>query len=702
MCGRYILSDMTTWNDIFEPVRKASGGLEDRPQQRMLGDAIIQTLEDESTLLGNAPTGSGKSFATLVPAIDYVKKKKQQVVFSVTTLALQDQIISKDLPFLHKVYGGFSYSSLKGRGQYLCLNHMEMMSRGNSEINKLYLILDGASLHTGERSEVELRVGKINDFIWDSMCGESKRCSEFKCESSRCFGTKARDNAQGKDIIVVNHSVLVANQETKALGGGFLGDFPVLIVDEAHELENSIISMLSNRVNEWEIQNYISDILKGVRDCESRGLVMINGRKAQASLEALYDGFCSIVDFYYRMCEYRGDDWRFESSKITKKVVPVRAPQELKDAGNRLSGEVLDGMYDGLMHLLEVHRLLSEGYRRAVNLEETGLRKISKSINQTKRFYELMRKIFEACDTSQGYSVEYGVPYAVILNGYYNRKDEVKGSIETTPLAISEYAKELFNGKTCIFVSATLKDLSKSEDKKFDYFIKSMGLEDRNVETLDLEAVFDYSSQQLVYISGDSYSLGRNRIKGVKYSLEELYDLIMTARGRALVLFTSKAELEEAYTFLCDIGLPFPILAQGKDMDKQELVNEFMSKTNSVLLGSKSFFTGVDFHGEACSLVVLVKFPNPRFDDLCKLRLNWWTKKGYPGWYEREALNVFQQGAGRLIRKGNDFGVVAILDKRATNKKERVHASVGKGVTALGSPVTRKMNDVDLFLGGKL
>ena len=185
----------------------------------------------------------------------------------------------------------------------------------------------------------------------------------------------------------------------------------------------------------------------------------------------------------------------------------------------------------------------------------------------------------------------------------------------------------------------------------------------------------------------------------MRYSLNELLELINTAKGRTLVLFTSNKELEEALGFLSQQGLPYPIYAQGGSMSKQELVDAFMEDTNSILLGSKSFFTGVDFHGEACSLVFLVKFPNPRFDDLCRLRINWWNRSGYKTWYEREALSVFQQGAGRLIRKGDDFGVVAVLDKRAADPKERVHVSVGKGVTAMGSSVTSDINDVKEFLG---
>lgn len=696
---------MTTWNDIFEPVKKFSGNLEERPQQALLGQSIIETLTDTGTLLGNAPTGSGKSFATLVPAIDFVKRTRKPVVFSVTTLALQDQISKKDLPFLFKVYGGFTYAVLKGRGQYLCLNNMKQMTMGDSKLNSLYMKLDGAGLTTGERSEVEARIGKVDDLVWSKMCGESQRCSEMNCDEAKCYGVKARSKAVGKDIVVVNHSVLIANQESKKFGGGFLGaegDFPVLMVDEAHELENSIISFLSTRVNEWELNNLQSAISKGVASAVERGLLPINERKVNSSLDRLKSNFEFIIDFYHKLCLSEGREWDKESTKVTKKVVSVRSSAEIKTMGKRFSSEMLDEMFEDLQTLHQTYGQLKVAWEKAVALEEGKLRVLSKAMNKANDLYMHMKKIFEACDTSQGYSLDFGTPYGVILNGYTNHKGENKGSLYITPLEVSSYAEQLFQGKTCIFVSATLKDISAPRGQEFNYFIKSMGLNPENIRTLDLEAVFDYGSQQLVYISGSKYAIERNRLGGVKYSLDELYDLIMAAEGRSLILFTSNAELEEALRYLSQEGIPYPLYAQGGSLDKQELVDAFMSEKNSVLLGSKSFFTGVDFHGEACSLVVLVKFPNPRFDDLCKLRLNWWSKKGYRNWYEREALSVFQQGAGRLIRKGDDFGVVAVLDKRATDPNEKVYASVGKGVTAMGSSVTRDIKDVKNFLGGKL
>lgn len=701
---------MTTWNDVFQPVRDKSGNLEARPQQEILGDNIINALNSHgSVLLGNAPTGSGKSFATLVPAIDYIrrnKNKNKKVVFSVTTLALQDQIAKKDLPFLETIYRDFTWSVLKGRNRYLCKNRMKLLTAADPKLNDLFLQVDGIEFSTGEREELESRFRKLTDLEWFKMSGDSKYCSDSQCEGSRCYGARARDRAAGKDIVVVNHSVLIANQEMMNLGReGFLGtggQFDVLIVDEAHELENSMISFLEEKVTEYEIKQWQETVLTGIQDAMTRGLLRINEKTIVDSLSDIQYVHSFLVDYYHSLSLFNQEEWKNSTTKITKKSISVTAPQELKNKKKRFAEEIVDTLYSSLKNVNKVYVDLEKSIKRAQNLEETKLGKMIKAKNKLRDLYVVMVKVYEACDTSQGYAMDHGVPYGVLMNGYYNKNDEVKGSIIVTPLEVSKYCEVLFANKTCIFVSATLKDLSSNPGREFEYFIKSMGLGNREVTQLDLEAVFDYSAQQLVYLTGSEYSIESSRVRGVRYSLKELESLIKTAKGRTLVLFTSNAELEEALQYLTNINIPYPLYAQGGSLSKQELVDKFMGEESSILLGSKSFFTGVDFHGEACSLVVLVKFPNPRFDDLCRLRVDWWAKKGYRSWYEREALNVFQQGAGRLIRKGDDRGVVAILDKRAVNPKEKVHASVGKGVTAMGSPITRNVNDVDMFLKGQL
>lgn len=701
--GGWSLNKLKTWNDIFAPVRATSKTLEDRPQQEILGNGIIDALENKTVLLGNAPTGSGKSFAALVPLIDHVKDSNKTAVFSVTTLALQDQIATKDLPFLSSIYKNFTYAVLKGRGQYLCKNHMKENSIRNPMLNEQFKKVEGHSFATGERSEVEKFLGKLTDEEWRDMAGDAKRCGEYVCTETECFGAKARQKAVGKNIVVVNHSVLIANFESAKMGGGFLGEegeFDTLVVDEAHELENSVISFLEEKVTQWEIDQWSGTIMKGVEDANHRGLWNINERAISGAIDDVREFLEDSVTFFKALAEHEGREWKGESTKLSKRVMSVRSPQPLKDKANMLYSDSLDSLFSAAVKIGEAAVALESAHKKGKMMDEERLSTISKAKNKANAVYRIVRLIAESADSGQGYALEFGVPYGIILNGYFKKRDgSPAGLISVTPLNVSEYCKTLFSTKTCVFLSATLKDLSAPEGEEFEYFVKSMGLEERIVDILDLEAVFDYSAQQLVYITNSKYKIESNRAKGVRYSLNELLDLINTAKGRTLVLFTSNKELEEALGFLSQQGLPYPIYAQGGSMSKQELVDAFMEDTNSILLGSKSFFTGVDFHGEACSLVVLVKFPNPRFDDLCRLRINWWNRSGYKTWYEREALSVFQQGAGRLIRKGDDFGVVAVLDKRAADPKERVHVSVGKGVTAMGSPVTADINDVKEFLG---
>ena len=194
-------------------------------------------------------------------------------------------------------------------------------------------------------------------------------------------------------------------------------------------------------------------------------------------------------------------------------------------------------------------------------------------------------------------------------------------------------------------------------------------------------------------------------VERAQYSFEELVDLINAATGRTLVLFTARAEMDDCVERLRDLpaagGFPWPLLVQEPGIDKQELIDSFKTDTHSVLVGSKSFFTGIDIPGEALSLVVLAKFPLPKFDVLCRRQIEHWRKRKFPKWYEREALQVFAQSAGRLIRTSGDHGLVAILDQRVTRAGENVFKTAKLGVDALGSGVIRSTEDVRKFLADR-
>ena len=211
---------------------------------------------------------------------------------------------------------------------------------------------------------------------------------------------------------------------------------------------------------------------------------------------------------------------------------------------------------------------------------------------------------------------------------------------------------------------------------------------------------FDYAQNQLVYVTPGTYD--PIDVPGARYSMEEMVNVIEASQGRALVLFTANAEMEYAADHLRQLQqsgqFVHRLLVQERGVSKPELVRMFMEDTSSVLLGSKSFFTGVDFPGEACSSVILAKFPLPQFNSLCRAQIAWWRSRGFPSWYEREALQIFKQANGRLIRNESDRGVIAVLDNRVADPKERVCDLTRMELTTTGSAFTNDIHEMERWL----
>lgn len=263
-------------------------------------------------------------------------------------------------------------------------------------------------------------------------------------------------------------------------------------------------------------------------------------------------------------------------------------------------------------------------------------------------------------------------------------------TIRCFPIDISEKMRGMWKTIPSIaLLSATLTDLTEGN---FRYFKASLGI-DQSRE-VDVQSPFAMMDQQLIYVSPKTYPSEESTV----FSVEELVDLVNTAGGRSLLLFTSRKDINMAKNALIQYKLAgrfnYTMLVQEPDSDKAKLVEDFKQETGSVLLGLKSMFTGIDIPGESLSLVVICRFPMPRYSTECKMRITYWRMRKFPEWYTREALTVFQQAAGRLIRTEDCVGVVALLDQRAFTPGENVNKAASIGIAALGSRVTHSMSEV--------
>ena len=690
---------MKTWAEIFAPT-----GYSLRPGQEELGNEIIRIIESGGTLVAQASTGTGKSLATSIPTINKIHEMRAEgkptprSVISTETITLQSQLCDKDLPFLQNVYGGFKFAKLLGRSNYLCMNRFKERAIGNPEVAAVYTSVNSNldRIKTGEYNEICNILGyQIPKSTWSEMVGNSDDCSNDKsCEDGNlCLVARAREIAEGSDIVVVNHALLGADHRSKMMGSedGILGPIDILVVDEAHKLEEVLSSQWTESTTEWDVKDNISKISAGVKHMKS-----LDSQGINELLEQYAKFFDTAMHFFYALNEYKGSqDWQGSETKFALHYL-TRPPQKVRDLMlkyEEMGPPVLDAMVTTMKKIMATYASMmddSQGY----GLTKSAKSEMKKSASAAKflaNICEIMRK---AMDTKDGIVSHMGTVYGVVADGWRRRKDNtISMTIRCFPVDVSGAARMFGQSKSSILLSATMSDLT---DGTFKYFKRSLGVTD--AKEVDVKSPFNMDSQQLVYVTQANAPCE----PGAKFSAAELVNLINASDGRSLVLFTSRREIEMARDALNAYKvqglLPYPMYVQEPDADKAKLVEDFKRDTNSVLLGLKSMFTGIDIPGESLSQVIICRWPLPRFSTETRMKMDYWRKVGFPKWYERESLTVFQQAAGRLIRSDKCIGVVSLIDQRAYDVKENVYKTDRLGVKSLGSRVTHDPTDITKHL----
>lgn len=695
---------MKTWNDVFAPV--AALGRDHREGQAQLGQAIIKAFDQGTSLIGSAPVGVGKSFATIIPmmvAILDAKKenKSKRGIVSTETLSLQNQIAFKDLPFLSELYPGLDYKILKGRSNYLCLNIAKVNGLANADIYSLYNRLDMARdrLTTGEKHDVESIIGReLSAKEFGSLTSTSVFCLDNKCEAEDCYAAKARAKALAADIVVVNHALLQTDMEMKGSfpdADGLLGVFDFLVVDEAHTLADVLVSGWTETLNEWEINDYSNSVVKGVDKAKNVTPDAGVGKLAHDAGEDLSEALALIQAFFEQLSIKKGEDWKGSSHAVSEKYIVGNMSNYLTDTMNGYENDVPVLLVQASDNLDEVRKFLRVALAESIDRQIGGKREMSKGIRACGKLIDLIDTLLKAISSKNGIVFNYGINYGVILDGWVRKRDSRNMStLRFIPLDISSKAAELWKGHSNVLVSGTIADLATGS---FDYVKASLGYPP--CDTLTVDSPFDFANRQLIYLTKKEYEAE----EGTQFSLDELAKLLSASKGRALVLFTSKRELQiaaEGIRYRMSIGqVPwFNLYVQDDEADKQRLANAFRDDTHSCLFGLKSFFTGVDFPGETLSLATAVRFPLPRYSIECRMQMEIWAKKGFSDWYSHKALEDFQQIVGRLIRSTNDKGVFALLDQRVMNVNEKVYKTAKVGIGALGSPITQNLDHVEAFL----
>lgn len=627
------------------PVGRRLPGFEVRPQQLELSLAIERAFAQRRHLVAEAGTGVGKSFAYLLPSALHADRTQGQgpVVISTRTIALQEQLEKKDLPFLHAVLP-FEWSSTTavGRNNHLCLRRMHLADREEALLYdderqaQLRRIVEW-SLGAKETTRQELPFPVLPE-VWDEVQAEHGNCLNRACKHYEiCGWQRARRRAETAQVLVVNHSLYFADLALRLAGATFLPEHRVVVFDEAHHLERVATDSLGLRLSAGTIGWHLRRLSPRRGD---RSLLRRHGTpRASVLLEELR----MVNEQFF--------------ADLDGRLHAVRGGEQAARSGEGALGDEV--IAEPLTPLLS--SLSQELAAAAMRIEQVDVRMELQA--RASGLSALAGLVVALCDPSR----HAGPPLVRWIEPTKNGP-QLCGA----PLDVSSVLRQhLFSGdKTCVLTSATL---GPADDRDFTWVRNQLGLDGENVDTLRLGSPFDYENAvQLVLETGMPDPSGAP-LPYKRAVAERTRAYVLDNGGHALVLCTSwdfvrhlAAELRSAL-----LASGIPLLVQG-EAPLAQLLERKRAEPASVLVGTDSLWEGIDVPGEALTLVVVTRLPfqNPSHP-LTQARMQALKDRGgdpFRDWSLPEAILRFRQGFGRLIRSQQDHGKVVVLDPRARTK----------------------------------
>lgn len=594
------------------PLAQAIPGFQVREQQQEMLSAVGDALQNNSAAVIEAGTGVGKTFAYLVPAI----ASGGRVIISTGTKTLQDQLFAKDLPVvINALKVGAKTALLKGRANYLCTYRLHRaQSDGQFDDRRSLSYLQRISdwqvmTYAGDISELN-SVPKDSE-IWQHVTSTADNCLGSECEDyETCFVVKARREAQEADVVVVNHHLFFADLALKEEGfGELLPSANAVILDEAHQLPEIASTFFSETLSSRQLLELSRDILAEA---------LANASDMPDLRDKLRELDKCIQDLRLAM----------DKPGLREPWYKIKSKPGVEKEMDHLANIISD-----LLDLLKIAAERSKGlescYER-LQQQNQRLNNLNNPKAGTVQWYETYTRSF---------------------------------SLISTPLDISDTFKKHLESWPCAWVltSATL-----AVGQSFDHFTTRIGME--SPKELLLDSPFDYWHNALLYAPPNMPE--PQNVDFVPSVVEASIPIIEACEGRTFMLFTSYRALNEAAELLKD-EIDYPILVQGES-SQGEMIKKFRKMGNAVLLGTSSFWEGVDVRGEALSCVIIDKLPfaSPG-DPVLEARIKSIKEAGGNAFFEYQlpqAVIALKQGVGRLIRDDNDKGVLVICDPRLRTK----------------------------------
>lgn len=677
-------------------IAKSFPGYEHRPQQIEMLRAVVEAFNTPAHLLVEAGTGTGKSMAYLLPAIYFAVENGRRVVISSNTINLQDQLVHKDIPDLKRILPlDFRVALLKGRNNYLCLRRLMALRRSQrlsvDEARLLAKVLGWLPVtKTGDRSE--LLMMNADAAAWARIQSDASNCLGDRCpfrQTGACFFYRARARAERAHLVIVNHALLLADL---SLENRVLPEYKYLIIDEAHHLEEQATEQFGFKVGRRDMYGFlyglsheenqvpggllaaIPKVLQGLGNSTQHVLTpLIEELRAgvDAAQRRTYELFNSIEAFLQNHAEVRADSQELYDQNISLTPGLRTQPDWL---AIEIAWQNFSAPFTNVLHNLE--RLLRTIESIAPGEDSERVELAQEIRAQLKQGSELLTNLSRILMEPASEGI-----YWISISG---REQEI--TLHSAPLHVGPLLQErLFAQVDCVVLtSGTLRTAN-----SFHFIKERLGLEDP-IE-LALDSPFDFRTSVLLFVPNDMPE--PNQPYYQRTVERAIIDLCRATEGRTLVLFTSNSQLNATYRA---IRAPLEqeeivVFAQGFDGSRRQILDNFRHTPRSVLLGTRSFWEGIDVVGQALSCLVITRLPfavptDPIFAARAATFADPFHEYSLP-----DSILRFRQGFGRLIRSKDDYGLVVVLDRRLLTK------SYGKIILRSLPPCTSRQGPLEVL-----
>ena len=655
-------------------------GFEYRQGQEEMTQYIQEAINEDRKIIVEAGTGTGKTLAYLIPAIKWAVTNKKKVIIATNTINLQEQLLLKDIPLAKSIIKEeFSYVLVKGRNNYLCKRLFNELVLGKSidiETFSLeareqieYILKWGNKTKTGDKSELPFEV--FPD-VWELVQSTTELCLGKKCPYRKeCFYMKTRIEKMEADILISNHHVFFADLNVRAETDFdseylILPRYDMVIFDEAHNIESVARSYFSVEVSKISFTRLLNRIYqkKNKRKKEKSALIRLEETVDEKNLEdsQQYVNLLNTLKEEISILQNIGDEYFDEIRKIyeTNTETPIKKTLNNFEMTKSRFLENLREKKDMFQSKLVNFSNLMMSFNNVIDEEKDKNPEVINFNNHLKMFKAYIDS-FKFINSFEDDN------YIYWLDINSKRTNVV---LTATPLNIAKKLSSVLfdNLDRLVFASATIV-----VNGNFDYFKKSLGLDEEDCIEAIIKSPFNYDEQMSVYIPSDIQD-SENINAFVSDASRFILDILLKTSGKAFILFTSYTMLNQIYYSISkklkDKG--FEVFLHG-DKPRSQLIKEFKEAENPILFGTTSFWEGVDVQGENLSNVIITKLPflvptDPVVSAISK-KIEEDGGNSFTDFQLPEAIIKFKQGVGRLIRKKTDRGNIFILDNRILKKR---------------------------------